>query len=442
MGASTKDKIGKRTVDALRLPASGEARLWDEKLAGFCVRAYAPTKTAPQGRRVYAVKYRVNGQQRWYTIGEHGKPWTDDRGATGDLTADRARTRAERVLGDAKRGIDPAALKQEASRGQTVSQLIEQYLNDGPATRPHKRASSWATDRANLKRHVEPQLGPRLAKAITRADITRMLTGVVEGKTAADLKTKKQGRAIVTGGAGVAPRVLTSLRAMYAWAIEHQHLSGSNPCSGVRLPPRPAKERFLSTGEATALFTTLDKLVAEKEVQPKHAAIFKLLLLTGARRNEIAALEWSEVDLDRGLITLPPARTKAGGKSGERRIAINSVAVELLEEQPRPTGAVHVFPADKGKSGHTTAISKLWRTKVRSAANLGDLRLHDLRHSFASFALADGASLPLIGKALGHASARSTERYAHVKDDPLRAISDAVGARFLPADAGDDNNDE
>jgi integrase len=223
---------------------------------------------------------------------------------------------------------------------------------------------------------------------------------------------------------------------MFAWAIDHHHFPGPNPCAGVKLPPRPAAEQFLSGEDAKKLFAALDKLVADEEVQAKHAAIVKLLLLTGARRNEIVALRWSEVDFDRDLLVLPPARTKAGGKSGDRRIPLNSLAAKILAEQPRPKGAVFVFPADKGKSGHTTTVNKVWNKKVRPAAKLAGLRLHDLRHSFASFALADGASLPLIGKALGHASARSTERYAHVKDDPLRAVAEAVAGRFGAADKG------
>lgn len=186
----------------------------------------------------------------------------------------------------------------------------------------------------------------------------------------------------------------------------------------------------LSVKEAEALFAAINKLVADKEIAAKHAAIFKLLLLTGARRNEIAALRWSEVDLERELLVLPPARTKAGGKSGDRRIAINSLALEILKAQPRLKGAVFVFPADKGKSGHTTTAGKVWRVKVQPAAKMAGLRIHDLRHSFASFALADGASLPLIGKALGHSSSRSSERYAHVKDDPLCVLSEGVAGRL------------
>jgi integrase len=423
---SKKVRIGKRAVDAVQKPEEGEVRLWDDALAGFCLRAYS------NGRKVYALKCRVGGRQRWITIGEHGKPWTDDNGVSGDLTAERARARAERMLGDAKRGIDPTAAK-KAKSSLTVAQLIDLYLKDGPHTRPNKRASSWATDRSNLQRHVRPLIGDTRLDELSRADATKLLRDVAAGLTKADVNTKKQGRAIVTGGEGVSHRVLTSARAMLAWSIEHSAVTGfagPNPFAGIRLPARPATERFLSTTEAASLFEAIAELEGEGEIAAKFGAIFRLLLLTGARRNEIAALRWSEVDLDRKLLVLPPARTKAGGKSGDRRIALNSVALQILKDQPRKAKAVYVFPADKGKSGHTTGAPKVWREKVRPKAKLAGLRLHDLRHSFASFALADGASLALIGKALGHASARSTERYAHVKDDPLRALSEGVAGRL------------
>jgi integrase len=420
---SRRVRIGKRAVDAAQIPAEGETRLWDEALPGFCLRLYS------NGRRVYAVKCRLVGRQRWFTIGEHGKPWVDDKGVAGDLTAERARDRAERIVGDAKRGIDPEA-KRAAGKGETVGELIDHYLKDGPTTRPNKRASSWAADRSNLERHVRPQIGAKLLSEVARTDVTAMLKAITEGATKADIKTRKQGRAIVTGGEGVAHRVLACGRAMISWAIEHHVHDGPNPFTGIKLPPRPAAERFLSDKEATALFDALAKLETSKAVSPKHAAIFKLLLLTGARRNEIAALRWSEVDLDRKILILPPARTKAGGKSGDRRIQLNSLAVTILRAQPRKKGCAYVFPADKGKSGHTTAAPKIWREKVLPAAKLDGVRIHDLRHSFASFALADGASLALIGKALGHASSRSTERYAHIGDDPLRALAEGVAGRL------------
>jgi len=411
--ANEKTKLTKRAVDAAALPASGETRLWDQDLTGFCLRVY------PSGRKVYAVKYRVGARQRWFTIGEHGDPWTPES----------ARAKAKAIIGGAAEGRDAAALKRADRAALTVSELADLYLRDGPATRPSKRASSWAADASNLRRHIQPLLGARLARDVTRADVGRMVRSITEGETAADVKTRKQGRAIVTGGAGAAARALAALRAMYTWAAEHQHVTGDNPAKGLRLPAGNSSERYLSDKEAAGLFAALAKLEAAETITAGQASIFRLLLLTGARRDEIAALRWSEVDLARKRLVLPPERTKAGGKSGERRIPLNTLALDILQAQPRDEDAVWVFPAAKGKSGHTTAAGKVWREKVRPAAELSGVRIHDLRHSFASFAVADGASLPMIGKALGHKNSRSTERYAHLADDPLRALSERVAGR-------------
>jgi len=412
--ANERAKLTKRAVDAAQPPATGEARLWDDELTGFCLRLYA------SGRKVYAVKYRVGARQRWFTIGEHGDPWTPDG----------ARTKAKSVIGAAAEGRDPASDKRADRAALAVAELIDLYLADGPATKPAKRAASWAVDASNLNRHARPLLGSKLARDVSRADVGRMVQAVTEGETAADVKTKKQGRAIVRGGPAAAARALAAVRAMYAWGLEHKHLTGENPAKGVRLAASSSPERYLSDTEAAGLFATLDGLEAAGKVTPAQAAIFRLLLLTGARRDEVAALRWSEVDFARKRLVLPPERTKGGGRSGEKRIALNTVALAILEAQPRPEGAVWVFPATKGKSGHTTSAGKVWREKVRPAAKLAGVRLHDLRHSFASFALADGASLPMIGKALGHANSRSTERYAHLADDPLRALSERVAGRL------------
>ena len=191
---------------------------------------------------------------------------------------------------------------------------------------------------------------------------------------------------------------------------------------------------------------------AERAITATHADAFRLLLLTGARKTEIAGLLWSEVDLPQRRLVLPPERTKAGAKTGERRIALSEAARQLLADRPRAkagtTHAAYVFPAARGAEGPTKGLQKAWeRLKARAdadalraaekaglpstdALSLADLRIHDLRHSFASFAVADGASLFLVGRALGHADARTTERYAHLADDPLVALAEKASQRL------------
>jgi len=405
-----KQKLTKRAVDAAPIPTTGEARVWDDELAGFCLRVY------PSGRKVYVLKYRVAGRQRWLTIGEHGSPWTPDE----------ARTAAKAGLLSAGQGNDPAT-KKRLRDDLTVSKLIILYLEEGPSSKPDKRTGSWASDRSNLERHVKPTIGRRLVSGLAKGDITRMTAAITNGETAANEKTKARGRAIVTGGAGIAARCFSTARAMFAWSIEEGFSVAPNPCAGVKLAARPSAERFMSEQQAVDLMTALVALESEQVISTRQAAIFRLLLLTGARRVEIAGLRWSEVDFERQRLILPPARTKAGGKSGERRITLNTSAVAILKDLEKTRGRdKFVFPATKGESGHTTTEGKVWREKVLPRAKLSGVRIHDLRHSFASFALADGASLALIGKALGHASSRATERYAQLADDPLKAMAERM----------------
>ena len=428
-------------MDAAPVPERGETRLWDDALAGFCLRVYAPAPRAiadahaagrPKARKVYAVKYRVGRSQRWFTIGPHGSPWTPDQ----------AREKAAAVLRAAGDGIDRHAAKVAMRGDLTVGELIDAYLADGPAAKPTKRASTWAEDRSNLDRHVRPLIGRKIARQVVKADVLAMVRAITDGATAADIKTRKRGRAIVKGGPAVAERTLTTFAAMYAWALQAaviapiQGVLPVNPAKGVRLPRRPAVERFLSAAEATTLMATIAAMRDERALDPGHADIFRLLLLTGARRTEIAGLRWSEVDLPRGRLTLPPDRSKAGGLTGERRIALGADARAILAQRQETRGeGVFVFPALRGAEGHTVGLQKAW-TRVRLRAGLPDLRLHDLRHTYASFAIADGASLYLVGKALGHSSSRVTERYAHIRGDALDELAEAAGRRIAGQAAG------
>jgi hypothetical protein len=243
---SDRKTISKRSVDAHPIPSEGETRLWDDKCAGFCLRAYAPTNRTPAGRKVYVVKYRVHGKQGWYTIGEHGKPFKNAAGETfGSLTAELARDEAERVIGNAKRGDDPQAMKLERRASKTVGELIDAYLADGPKTvaKLSKRASSWATDKSNYERHVRPLIGKVKLVDLTKETVGQMLKGVIAGETAKVIRTGPRGKAVVTGGEGVAHRVFSSTRAMLNWAIDQRYMSGPNPCAGIKLS---AKRRAVS----------------------------------------------------------------------------------------------------------------------------------------------------------------------------------------------------
>ncbi|HXQ13906.1 MAG TPA: integrase family protein, partial [Caulobacteraceae bacterium] len=304
---STKARIGKRTVDAVKTPAEGEVRLWDTELKGFFLRVYA------SDRRVYALKYRTGPVQRIFTIGVHGSPWTPDE----------ARDAAENALRQIREGEDPTTEKKEARSALTVAALVDAYLADGPATKPAKRASTWVNDASCLKRHIVPLLGRRLALSVTKAEAARALSDIASGKTAVDEKTGFRGRARVRGGNSAARGVRLTAAAMYAWGLEHKLIKGANPFASVKLAAAPVRERFLSREEAGRMLDAITALETDKTLSKTFGDALRLLLLTGARKTEILGLRWLEIDFERKSLVLPPERTKAGGKTGERRIVVS-----------------------------------------------------------------------------------------------------------------------
>jgi integrase len=401
------NKHQKRVVDAAA-QAARDVFLWDTELTGFGL------KVTPAGKKVYVCQYRLGGGRRGtvkrYTIGAHGAPWT----------VDSARAEAKRVLALAASGSDPATAKQETRQALTVAELCDLYLKEGCAT---KKPSTLATDRGRIERHIKPLLGKKKAVTVTRADVRRFLQDVAGGKTADDVKTKKRGRAIVEGGRGTATRTVGLLGGIFTYAVE-RGIAPDNPVRGVKRFPDRKGERFLSDAELARLGVALREMAGEG-VNPYAIAIVKLLVFTGARKGEIEGLRWDEVDIDAGLLRLSDSKT------GQKAILLNPPALEVLNGIERVDRSSHVFPASRG-DGHFEGVVKVWQN-VRERAELPGVRLHDLRHSFASVAVANGASLPVIGALLGHGNAATTARYAHLSNDPLRAVNERIGSRLATA---------
>src|ERR1700733_8800352 len=249
--------------------------------------------------------------------------------------------------------------------------------------------------------------------------------------------TKKRGRAGERASpAGKQPRDgPRRSSAMFTWGTEHGFV-GTNPFAGIKLNHAPVRERFLSKDGAGRFLDAIVDLQDKFLLSETSGDALRLLLLTGARKTEILGLRWSEVDQLRNVLILPPERTKAGGKTGERRISLSAPALEILSRRRArldteipARGSLFVFPAARGE-GHAIRLRRAF-TKVRAESSLDGLRIHDLRHSFASFAVARWASLFLIGKLLGHANARATERYAHLSNDPLQDAANRIGRRIM-----------
>jgi integrase len=423
-------RLTKRLIDAATSDPSGvEIFLWDGEVKGFGVRL------KPSGTKSFILKYRIADKTRRYTISKVGSPYT----------VEQARQIAADTLRDIRAGRDPMQAK-AANRGAlTLSDLAAAYLEEGPAEKPNKKASSWATDKSIVERHIRPLLGSRIAAAITKADIERFQANVAAGKTAADIKTRKQGRAIVRGGKPVAARSLAVLGAMLQFGVG-RGIVQTNAARGVKLLRGERKERFLSEVEVARLADALAAMEAEG-LNSRAAAAIRLLLLTGCRRDEILNLRWKDVDFERQCLRLPDSKT------GAKIVPLAAAALELLAGLPRevewvlPGKAVRSSATPKKTSrrptgrpqpaelGRYKGLPKAWQ-RVRARANLPGLRLHDLRHSFASFAVADGATLFMVGKVLGHKQTRTTEIYAHLADDPVRAVADRAATRITNAMKG------
>jgi integrase len=419
--------LTKRVVDAAR-PAATDFQLWDTKVRGLGLRVY------PSGAKSFILQYRNAARRTRKTV----------LGRYGTLTVDQARDRAIKLLGTILDGSDPSQDKREHRQAFTVGQLADLYLRDGSVEKPNKKLSSWETDRSNIERHIKPLLGTRLAGALTKTDVARFQSDVAAGKTAKDEKTRPRGRAIVTGGKGIASRALSVLSAMMTFG-EGRGLVATNPTKGVQ-PFRGRKtERFLTESEVALLGEALVEMERDRALPEVATAAIKLLLLTGARRGEILGLRWEEVDLERGCLRLKDSKT------GAKVIRLAASALSVLAALPRTTP--WVLPAIKG-SGHYVGLPKHWGA-VKARANaiavqrqeqpghssltipkFDDVRLHDLRHSFASFAVQAGGSLFLVGKVLGHKQSRTTERYAHLSDEPLLATAELAAQRIACALGG------
>lgn len=400
-------KLTKSVIDRAQ-PGEADYFLWDGELKGFGI------KIAKGGRKSYVCKYRIGhgrtAPTRRMTIGAHGSPWT----------VDQARIEARKLLGRAANGEDPAAEKQDAKKQITVTQLCDLYLEQGMAT---KKASTIITDKGRIERHIRPLLGKKKVSDVTRADIKRFMQDVANGKTSTDVKTGLRGRAIVRGGKGTASRTVGLLGGIFSYAFDCG-LIEVNPVRGIKRYADKRGNRYLSQQELVALGQALrDGL--NKGLNPLALSILKLLIFTGARKSEIETLNWSEVDFDGGFLRLSDSKT------GQKTIPLNAGALEVLVSLDRVDGSPFVFPAHRG-NGYYEGTPKVWRI-VRSMAGLEDVRLHDLRHSFASIAVSGGASLPIIGALLGHTNNATTQRYAHLNDDPLKAATESISSKISAA---------
>jgi integrase len=399
--ASRRNRRNRITIPLVKSLAPGEV-LWDSDLRGFGVR---------RQRRdpVYVLKTRIEGRQRFLTIGTHGKGWT----------VETARREAARLLGLIAAGADPARIRDEAKLDPTMNALFDQYLDEGC---PGKKPSTLLRDRSRIDRHLRPLIGHVKLRNATRTNVERLMLDVRNGKTRRDERTGPRGRSIVTGGTGAAIECVALLSSILTFAVR-RGLRSDNPALGIELR-RTKRRRYPTVDELARLGETLAAMEADG-ANPFALAAIRFLCLSGCRKGEALGLKWDHVDFTRGVLCLPDSKT------GARDIPIGMPALDLLQTLPRMAGNAFVFPG-RIAGQPLVGLQKTWE-QVRVAAHLSDLRLHDLRHGFASVGVNRGVSLALLQGLLGHSSPLTTSRYAHLQTDPMRAEADGIAATIAEA---------
>ena len=378
-------KITKRLVEAAK-PQDKDYIICDDDLAGFAVRIL------PSGRRSYIVQYRIGNRYRRMSLGAHGV-----------LTPKKARRMAFKVLAAVKDGEDPAGERSRARKACTVKELAERFDQEHISVR--LKPGTATEYRRNLRRFILPALGRLKVADVTRADVAKFHH---------DLRHIPY----------QANRNLEVISKMFSMSeMCGMRPDGSNPRLHIKKHPEEKRERYLSQKELSDLGSVLNE-AEEMGVDDIYAiSAIRLLIFTGCRLNEIMSLKWTEVDLANSCLRLSDSKT------GARVVHLGPPALDLLKNlkrQPKnPWVVCGKIPGTNRKE-----IQKFWQ-RIRKRAGIEDVRIHDLRHSFASNAVAQGMSLPMIGKLLGHTQVQTTARYAHLAADPVKAAASSVSSNIF-----------
>ena len=357
-------------VEALR-PRKASRDIRDSGLKGFGVRVY------PTGRKCYFIHSQFEGRRIWKIVGD-----------AADIGPGEARERARTMLAAIR--SDEQAPSQQLPFEVVAEEVFQHYgRNWKPGT--------LAVNRSNYGNQILPWFRGRPIADITNADVREWFASLHKTPVAADRS------------APVLSVIMTCAET-YGYRTE-----GSNPCRGIRRYRRKGRERFLSEDEIRRVGRALQHHEAP---HPMYVAIIRLLLLTGCRRREIVTLRWKEYR--EGHLHLEDSKT------GPRMVWLSSPARRILDEQPQMTP--WVFPSSRTrKSVNASTVEHFWR-RLRFNAGLKDVRLHDLRHTFASIAVMRGENILTVGRLLGHNDPGTTLKYTHLAHDAAIEAAESVGS--------------
>jgi integrase len=405
-------RITKRVVDGLQ-PQAGEYAVWDAQMPCFGVRV------RPTGSMSYVVVYRAGAGRgapvRRYTIA-----------AVGKIAPEGARRQAKAILGKVAHGRDPAGERASERGTPTISELCDRFMAEH--IQPKRKPGTAVFYRDVLNRIIKAELGSWKADKVTRSQVAKVHAKLRDTPFQAN-------------------RVLAVLSSMYAFAGRAGAVpEGTNPARGIAKFKESRRERFLTGKELERLGTAIRAAEnkglpwevdeggpgakhlpkAKKrftKIDPYAAAALRLLLFTGCRLREILHLKWENVDWERGLLFLSDSKT------GRKTIILNAPALAVLTALNRPSS--YVVPGDDPEKPRAD-LKRPWEA-ISKRAGLDRVRLHDLRHTYASFGAGSGLGLPIIGKLLGHTQASTTQRYAHLDNDPLRRATENIGSQIAAA---------
>ncbi len=414
-------RLTKHVVETANAPSL----LWDAdpKAKGLCLRAYAG------GTKSFLLSYRIDGRERRITIGNY-PTWS----------VEAARERAKELRREVDQGRDPAGEKRERREAPTVQDLIDRYVAEhlptkGAKSRKHEYLRKAVEYREADEKRMLDEIAKRLGKhtkvaAVHGGDIREMHRGITEARGPV-----RANRILAICSKAFSLSLVPMAGEDKAWRDQAQ----GNPCKGIARNHEEAKERFFSQSELAAIGDALAEYGEEGRgpgiASAKSAAdCVRLIMLTGCRPQEAKLARWSEFDKESGYWVKPSAHTKQGK---EHKLPLSPAAIQLVERlrKKRKVGANWLFPGQR----RGEPIKQLWSVWhwVRDRAGLGDdARLYDLRHTFASVGAGGGLSLPIIGKLLGHTQARTTQRYSHIGDDPLKEAAEKIGAVIAGAGNG------
>jgi len=381
-------KLTKTVIDKADIRDNRYA-IKDTELKGF------ECRVKPNGRKTYYLFYRTqSGTQRRPKIGDHGA-----------VTCDEARGIARNWLSDVAKGGDPSRDKQLHRKSPTVAELCDRFLAEHVEVR--LKPKSIYENRRLIERHIKLRLGSNKVESVDRSDISKLHHALRE--------TPHQ-----------ANRVIALISKMFnlaeRWGLRPD---GTNPCRHIDKFKEKPKERRLSVDEIERLGDVLVECEHLGIETPQSIAAIRLLFHTGCRMSEILTLEWAHVDAKKSIFDLPDSKT------GRKVVHFAPAAGELLESIKPVEDNPYVIVGRK-RGGHLTDLEKPWQ-RIRQLAGIEDVRLHDLRHNFASMSAEAGVPEVVLAKMMGHKDVRTTRRYTHISDDPVKDAIAAVGSKLEAA---------